>query len=80
MPSLSVSDQHLVDSLNDDIRRLQTENKEAFRERLRLESEKNKIENQLHNNHNRRKEELEQVSNFQYNASPKVFTIKLFMM
>lgn len=56
---LSVSDQQEVDRLNDDIRKLTQENKEAFSERMRLEAEKNKLENLLNNNLYRRKEELE---------------------
>jgi structural maintenance of chromosome 3 (chondroitin sulfate proteoglycan 6) len=64
MSQLSVADQHEVDSLNDDIRRLTQENKEAFSTRMRLEAEKNKLENLLTNNLMRRKDELMQV---QYN-------------
>ncbi|GIY09337.1 structural maintenance of chromosomes protein 3 [Caerostris extrusa] len=56
---LSVTDQQEVDRLNDDIRKLTQENKEAFSERMRLEAEKNKLENLLNNNLYRRKEELE---------------------
>jgi structural maintenance of chromosome 3 (chondroitin sulfate proteoglycan 6) len=62
MSQLSVADQHEVDSLNDDIRRLTQENKEAFSTRMRLEAEKNKLENLLTNNLMRRKDELMQVS------------------
>lgn len=65
MSQLSVADQHEVDSLNDDIRRLTQENKEAFSTRMRLEAEKNKLENLLTNNLMRRKDELMQV---QYNV------------
>ena len=54
-------DQHEVDQLNDDIRRLKTENKKAFAERMRLEAQKNKLENLLTNNLNRRKDELVQA-------------------
>jgi hypothetical protein len=61
MSQLSVADQHEVDSLNDDIRRLTQENKEAFSTRMRLEAEKNKLENLLTNNLMRRKDELMQV-------------------
>lgn len=50
-----------MDTLNDDIRRLTKQNKEAFAKRMRLEAEKNKIENLLANNLNRRKEELVQA-------------------
>lgn len=59
LTQLSVADQQEVDRLNDDIRRLTQENKEAFSERMRLEAEKNKLENLLNNNLYRRKEELE---------------------
>ena len=45
LATLSSNDQHEVDSLNDDIRRLKTENKQAFAERMRLEAQKNKLEN-----------------------------------
>ncbi|XP_023219762.1 structural maintenance of chromosomes protein 3-like isoform X2 [Centruroides sculpturatus] len=62
LTQLSVADQQEVDRLNDDIRRLTQENKEAFSERMRLEAEKNKLENLLNNNLYRRKEELEAVS------------------
>ena len=50
-----------MDSLNDDIRRLKQENKMAFAERMRLEAQKNKLENLLTNNLNRRKDELVQA-------------------
>ncbi|KAM7284567.1 structural maintenance of chromosomes protein 3 [Ixodes scapularis] len=59
LTQLSVADQQEVDRLNDEIRRLTQENKEAFSERMRLEAEKNKLENLLNNNLYRRKEELE---------------------
>lgn len=58
LSQLSVTDQREVDKLNDDIRRLTQENKEAFSERMRLEAEKNKLENLLNNNLMRRKDEL----------------------
>ncbi|XP_012273466.1 structural maintenance of chromosomes protein 3 [Orussus abietinus] len=61
MTQLSVADQHQVDTLNDDIRRLTKENKEAFAKRMRLEAEKNKLENLLTNNLVRRKDELVQA-------------------
>lgn len=50
-----------VDTLNDDIRRLTKENKEAFAKRMQLEAEKNKLENLLTNNLVRRKDELVQA-------------------
>ncbi|CAG0882056.1 unnamed protein product [Darwinula stevensoni] len=61
LPQLSVADQREVDKLNDEIRTLTQENKEAFAARMKLEAEKNKIENLLMNNLNRRKEELVQA-------------------
>ncbi|XP_043470607.1 structural maintenance of chromosomes protein 3 [Leptopilina heterotoma] len=61
MAQLSHADQHQVDTLNDDIRRLTRENKEAFAKRMRLEAEKNKLENLLTNNLVRRHDELVQA-------------------
>merc|ERR1711953_900013 len=61
MATLSTRDQEEVDQLNDDIRRLKTENKKAFAERMRLEAQKNKLENLLTNNLIRRKDELVQA-------------------
>ncbi|XP_071448386.1 structural maintenance of chromosomes protein 3 [Hetaerina americana] len=61
MEQLSVQDQLEVDKLNDDIRRLTQENKSAFSTRMRLEAEKNKLENLLTNNLIRRKDELVQA-------------------
>ncbi|KAF5286913.1 hypothetical protein FQA39_LY00446 [Lamprigera yunnana] len=58
MAQLSVADQAEVDSLNDDIQRLQRENKEAFSMRMKLEAEKNKLDNLLTNNLIRRKDEV----------------------
>ncbi|XP_023344565.1 structural maintenance of chromosomes protein 3-like [Eurytemora carolleeae] len=61
LATLSSKDQHEVDQLNDDIRRLKQENKKAFAERMRLEAQKNKLENLLTNNLVRRKDELVQA-------------------
>ncbi|XP_047471241.1 structural maintenance of chromosomes protein 3-like isoform X3 [Penaeus chinensis] len=61
MATLSVQDQREVDQLNDDIRRLTQENKEAFTRRMKLEADKNKLENLLTNNLHRRKDELVQA-------------------
>lgn len=58
MAQLSVADQAEVDSLNDDIQRLQRENKEAFSMRMKLEAEKNKLDNLLTNNLIRRRDEV----------------------
>lgn len=58
MSQLSVQDQREVDTLNDDIRRLNQENKEAFSARMQLEVKKNKLDNLLTNNLFRRRDEL----------------------
>ena len=50
MEQLSTADQGKVDELNDAIRRLTQENKEAFSQRMNLEATKNKLENLLTNN------------------------------
>ncbi|KAH9640664.1 hypothetical protein HF086_010542 [Spodoptera exigua] len=50
MEQLSTADQGKVDELNDAIRRLTQENKEAFSARMNLEATKNKLENLLTNN------------------------------
>lgn len=50
MEQLSTQDQGKVDELNDAIRRLTQENKEAFSARMNLEATKNKLENLLTNN------------------------------
>lgn len=61
MSQLSVQDQREVDQLNDDIRRLNQENKEAFSARMQLEVKKNKLDNLLTNNLLRRRDELVQA-------------------
>ncbi|XP_077294987.1 structural maintenance of chromosomes 3 [Arctopsyche grandis] len=61
MEQLSMADQGKVDELNDAIRRLNKENKEAFSARMNLEATKNKLENLLTNNLIRRKDELVQA-------------------
>ncbi|KAG5682931.1 hypothetical protein PVAND_012249 [Polypedilum vanderplanki] len=61
MAQLSVQDQQEVDQLNDDIRRLNQENKAAFSSRMSLEVTKNKLENLLTNNLIRRRDELQQA-------------------
>jgi structural maintenance of chromosome 3 (chondroitin sulfate proteoglycan 6) len=61
MASLSNFDQREVDSLNEDIRRLNQQNKEAFSTRMQLEVTKNKLENLLTNNLFRRRDELVQA-------------------
>lgn len=62
MAQLSVTDQREMDKLNDDIRSLTSENKTAFSTRMKLEADKNKLENLLTNNLIRRRDELMQVS------------------
>lgn len=59
MTHLSVADQRVVDSLNEEIQELTRQNKEAFASRMSLEAQKNKLENLLNNNLCRRKDELE---------------------
>lgn len=61
MAQLSVTDQREMDKLNDDIRSLTMENKTAFSTRMKLEADKNKLENLLTNNLIRRRDELLQV-------------------
>merc|ERR1712156_1034038 len=61
LATLSSRDQKEVDTLNDDIRQLKQDNKKAFAERMRLEAQKNKLENLLTNNLIRRKDELVQA-------------------
>ncbi|XP_055303831.1 structural maintenance of chromosomes protein 3 [Sitodiplosis mosellana] len=61
MSQLSTQDQREVDTLNDEIRRLNQENKEAFSERMQLEVKKNKLDNLLTNNLFRRRDELVQA-------------------
>ncbi|CAG5134748.1 unnamed protein product, partial [Candidula unifasciata] len=57
---LSVEDQRQVDFLNDQINRLTQENRQAWQERIRLETEKNKLENILNNNLTKKRERLQQ--------------------
>lgn len=61
MSQLSAQDQQEVDTLNDEIRRLNQENKAAFTERMQLEVKKNKLDNLLTNNLFRRRDELVQA-------------------
>ncbi|CAH1398175.1 unnamed protein product [Nezara viridula] len=61
LEQLSAADQRDMDKLNDDIRRLTQENKSAFSTRMKLEADKNKLENLLTNNLIRRKDELIQA-------------------
>ncbi|GFS26293.1 structural maintenance of chromosomes protein [Elysia marginata] len=57
---LSVEDQRQVDYLNDQINRLTQENRQAWQERIKLETEKNKLENVLNNNLTKKRERLQQ--------------------
>ncbi|XP_064600089.1 structural maintenance of chromosomes protein 3-like [Liolophura sinensis] len=50
LSQLGVDDQKEVDQLNDQIKQLTQENKDALKERIRLEGEKNRQENLLNNN------------------------------
>ena len=77
LATLSSRDQHEVDVLNDDIRRLKQENKQAFAERMRLEAQKNKLENLLTNNLNRRKDELVQALQVIYFPIFSTFLVNL---
>jgi len=61
MAQLSVADQKEMDKLNNDIKQLTQENKTAFSLRMKLEADKNKLENLLTNNLIRRRDELLQA-------------------
>lgn len=50
LSQLSAEDQHEMDKLNDQIKNLTQQNKDSLKERIRLEGEKNKLENLLYNN------------------------------
>ncbi len=58
LSQLSVGDQREVDSLNDEIKSLNQQNKQALADRIKLEGEKNKIENLLSGNLMRKRERL----------------------
>ncbi|XP_041476327.1 structural maintenance of chromosomes protein 3-like [Lytechinus variegatus] len=60
LSQLSMGDQREVDSLNDEIKDLNQQNKKALAERVKLEGQKNKIENYLSGNLNRKREQLMQ--------------------
>lgn len=59
LAQLSSEDQREVDKLNDQIQFLTQENRAALKERIKLEGEKNKLENLLKSNLNRKRERLE---------------------
>ncbi|WAR22164.1 SMC3-like protein [Mya arenaria] len=50
LSQLNVEDQGEMDKLNDQIKNLTQQNKDSLKERIRLEGEKNKLENLLYNN------------------------------
>lgn len=58
MSQLSSQDQREVDTLNDEIRKLNQDNKATFNERMTLERRKTKLDNLLTNNLFRRRDEL----------------------
>lgn len=59
LSQLSVEDQREVDKLNDQIQFLTNENRTALKERVKLETDKNRLENLLHNNLYRKRERLQ---------------------
>merc|ERR1712226_1769557 len=61
LATLSSTDQNEVITLNNDIKTLKQDNKMAFADRMKLEAQKNKLENLLNNNLKRRKDELVQA-------------------
>lgn len=73
-----MADQHEMDKLNDDIRRLTQENKTAFATRMKLEADKNKLENLLTNNLIRRRDELVQVNKRVHNHGQLEYNFYLF--
>ncbi|KAJ8025935.1 Structural maintenance of chromosomes protein 3 [Holothuria leucospilota] len=58
LSQLSVADQREVDRLNDEIKSLNAQNKKALNERIKLEGDKNKMENVLSGNLMRKREQL----------------------
>jgi structural maintenance of chromosome 3 (chondroitin sulfate proteoglycan 6) len=60
---LSSDEQKSVDELNDKIHKLNHDLKEVLNKRVHIESEKLQLDNQLHNNYMKRKEELVQQLN-----------------
>ncbi|OWF38325.1 structural maintenance of chromosomes protein 3-like [Mizuhopecten yessoensis] len=81
LSQLSVEDQREVDYLNDQIKQLTQQNKEALTERIRLEGEKNKLENLLHNNLMKKRDriihELQEVSEEERRARLETFNSDL---
>lgn len=63
LSQLSVNEQGEVDRLNDKIQDLTRRAKEAYRRRMRLESEKSQLETQLYHNLFRKREQLERDLN-----------------
>ncbi|XP_013420555.1 structural maintenance of chromosomes protein 3 [Lingula anatina] len=60
LSQLSTDDQQEMDRLNDEIRRLTQQNRDSLKERMKLEGEKNKLENLLNNNLMKRRDQLMQ--------------------
>jgi len=59
LSQLSAEDQLEMDKLNDQIKSLTQQNKDSLKERIRLEGEKNKLENLLHNNLMKNRERIQ---------------------
>ncbi|XP_041368808.1 structural maintenance of chromosomes protein 3-like [Gigantopelta aegis] len=60
LSQLCIEDQREVDHLNDTIKQLTLQNREAWQERIRLEGEKNKLENLLNNNLMKKRDRIQQ--------------------
>lgn len=60
LSTLSSDDQHEVDRLNDEIQELTSKNRHALEERVKLETEKNRLEMLLNNNLLKKLEQLQQ--------------------
>ncbi|XP_077991930.1 structural maintenance of chromosomes protein 3-like [Glandiceps talaboti] len=58
LSQLSVTEQKEVDALNDEIKDLTQQNKDTMNQRIKLEGQKNKLENLLSNNLMRKRERL----------------------
>ncbi|XP_070540446.1 structural maintenance of chromosomes protein 3-like [Ptychodera flava] len=58
LSQLSVNEQKEVDKLNDEIKEITQQNKDTMNQRIRLEGQKNKLENLLSNNLMRKRERL----------------------
>ncbi|KAL3863460.1 hypothetical protein ACJMK2_005214 [Sinanodonta woodiana] len=58
LSQLCVEDQQEMDYLTDQIKTLTQQNKDSLKERIKLEGEKNRLENLLHNNLMKKKEKI----------------------